>query len=273
MIDLHLHTSASDGLLAPAELVRRASAAGLTTISITDHDTLAGIPEARNAARAAGVRVIPGIEITSVDNGRDVHILGYFLDTDSAPLAELLHDQRSERMRRAREMGRRLHDLGLHIDVEALLAAVPAGSRSIGRPALADALVAAGHAVDRNDAFARLLGSGRPAFVPRDGVSAAAVISAIHAANGIASLAHPGVIGDDELIPALVDVGLDALEVWHSDHTGDQQRHYAAVAERFEVAKSGGSDYHGDGLHRACQLGAVVLPPHEFERLERRRFR
>lgn len=271
MIDLHLHTNASDGLLAPADLVGQASAAGLTTIAITDHDTVAGIPAARAAARQTGIRVIAGIEITSVDNHRDVHILGYFLDVDNAPLVELLRNQREDRIRRVREMGERLHELGLAVDVDALLAAAPAGGRSIGRPALADALVAAGHATDRNDAFARLLGRGRPAFVPRCGVAGADVVRVIHAADGIVSFAHPGVTGDDTLIPPLVDAGLDALEVWHSDHTPDQQRYYAAMAERFNLAKSGGSDYHGDGLHRACQLGAVVLPADEFERLERRR--
>ena len=271
MIDLHLHTNASDGLLAPAELVQRASAAGLSTIGITDHDTMAGVPAAQEAARQAGVRVIPGIEITSVDNGRDVHILGYFLDGDSAPLAALLRNQRADRVRRVREMAQRLEHLGLAVDVDSLLDGAPAGSRSIGRPALADALVAAGHAVDRNDAFARLLGRGRPAFVPRRGVSGATVIGVIHAAGGIASLAHPGVTGDDTLIPGLVAAGLDALEVWHSDHTPDQQQHYAALADRLGVARSGGSDYHGEGLHRACQLGGVVLPPSELERLERRR--
>jgi predicted metal-dependent phosphoesterase TrpH len=270
LIDLHLHTSASDGLLAPDELVRRAARAGLTTISITDHDTVAGIPYAGDAARRGAVRIVPGIEITSIEDGRDVHILGYFIDVDSAALAEFLRDQRADRLRRVREIGQRLHALGFSIDVESLLAAGPGSSRSVGRPAIADALVAAGHAADRNDAFARLLGRGRPGFVPRQGVPARSVVQVIHAAGGIASLAHPGVTGDDVLIPALVDAGLDAIEVWHSDHTIEHQRHYAALADRLNLAKSGGSDYHGEGVHRACQLGAVTLPDDEFKRLEQR---
>ena len=136
MIDLHLHTNASDGLLTPGELVRQASAAGLTTIAITDHDTVAGISAARTAARQTGIRVIPGIEITSVENERDVHILGYFLDVDNAALAELLRDQRHERVRRVREMGQRLRDLGLPVDVDSLLAATPAAAGASDGPYL-----------------------------------------------------------------------------------------------------------------------------------------
>jgi 3',5'-nucleoside bisphosphate phosphatase len=270
LIDLHLHTSASDGLLAPAELVRCAAAAGLTTISITDHDTTAGLAEARDAARQCGVRIVPGIEITAIENGRDVHILGYFIDDGSEALAAFLRDQRADRVRRVREMAARLQALGFAIEVEALLAAGPGSSRSVGRPAIADALVAAGHASDRNDAFARLLGRGQPAFVPRRGVSGGAVIGIIHAAGGLASLAHPGVAADDALIAPLADAGLDAIEVWHSDHTADHERHYGELADRLNLARSGGSDYHGDGGHRACQLGAVTLPEPEFARLEAR---
>jgi 3',5'-nucleoside bisphosphate phosphatase len=270
LIDLNLHTTASDGVLAPDELVRRAAAAGLTTISVTDHDTTAGIAAARQAAQQAAIRIVTGIEITAVENGRDVHILGYFLDVDSRVLTEFLHDQRADRVRRVREMGERLHLLGFGIDVDALLATAPGSSRSVGRPAIADALVAAGHAADRNDAFARLLGRGQPAFVPRRGVSGREVIGIIHAAGGVASFAHPGVAADDSLIPPLVGAGLDAIEVWHSDHHAEHERHYAALADRLNLARSGGSDYHGEGVHRACQLGTVTLPEREFERLEAR---
>lgn len=270
MIDLHLHTTASDGLLAPRALVRRAADAGLTTIAVTDHDTLGGLAEAREAGTEAGIRVVAGIEITAIENGRDVHVLGYFLDPDNPALAAFLQSQRSDRVRRVREIAVRLAELGCPIEVEPLVAAAARGGRSIGRPAIGDALVAAGHCVDRNDAFARLLGRGRPAFVPRTGVSGASVVSTIHGARGVASLAHPGILGSDELIPSLADAGLDALEVWHSDHSPEQEEHYAGLANRFGLARSGGSDYHGDGLHRACHLGGVQLPAHEFARLEGR---
>jgi 3',5'-nucleoside bisphosphate phosphatase len=267
VIDLHLHTTASDGLLDPAALVERAAAAGLKTIAVTDHDTVGGIAAARSAAPSFGLDVVAGIEITAVEDGRDVHVLGYFLDPDSDSLARFLAVQRRDRLRRVGEMGEKLAALGHAIDVEALLATAR-GSRSVGRPAIADALVAAGHAVDRNDAFARLLGRGRPAFVPRAGVPGAGVISVIHEAGGIASLAHPGLAEDDSLIRPLAAAGLDAIEVWHCDHSPAQRQHYFTVADQLGLARSGGSDFHGDGVHRACRLGAIQLPQAEFARLQ-----
>lgn len=269
MIDLHLHTTASDGLLPPRVLVQRAAAAGLTTIAVTDHDTVDGLREAADAGAELGVRVVPGIEITAVENQCDVHVLGYFFDPGSTALTQFLQAQRSNRIRRVREIGARLAELGCRIEIEPLVEAAARGGRTIGRPAVADALVTAGHSVDRNDAFARLLGRGCPAFVPRTGVAGAAVLETIHAAGGIASLAHPGIAKDDELIEALAAVGLDAIEVWHSDHSPEQQTYYAALADRLAIARSGGSDYHGDGIHRASRLGGVLLPPADFRRLER----
>jgi predicted metal-dependent phosphoesterase TrpH len=265
-IDLHLHTTASDGLLAPEHLVARAVEAGVSILSVTDHDTVAGLPAAADAASRLGVRLVTGIEITAVEKDRDVHLLGYFFDPSDGGLSSFLSKQRDDRMRRVREMGARLRHLGCEIDVQPLLDRANAG-QSVGRPAIADALVASGHVADRNDAFARLLGRGRPAFIPRRGVSGADVIRVIHEAGGIASLAHPGVLQQDELIPGLVDAGLDALEVRHSDHPPPLQAHYAAMTERLNLGRSGGSDYHGEGLHRACRIGGVSLPRDEFDRL------
>jgi 3',5'-nucleoside bisphosphate phosphatase len=269
VIDLHLHTTASDGLLTPEALVARAAEAGLTVFSITDHDTVGGLAPSRAAAARCGLRLVNGIEITAVEKERDIHVLGYFFDADSLHLSRFLETQRRDRMRRVGEMAVRLRDLGVAIDVAPLLARAEGGA-SVGRPAIADALVAAGHAADRTDAFARLLGRGRPAFVPRQGAAAAQVIGVIHQAGGIASLAHPALLELDDQIPALAAAGLDALEVWHSDHSAEHSAHYATLADRLQLAKSGGSDYHGDGLHRACRMGAVVLPETEFTRLESR---
>jgi predicted metal-dependent phosphoesterase TrpH len=270
VIDLHLHTTASDGLLLPELLVERAAQAGLTIISITDHDSVAGIDEARAAGQRFGIRIVTGIEMTAVARGRDVHILGYFLDPESERLASLLQHQRSDRVRRVREMSARLASLGCPIDVETVLAGTANSHRSVGRPAVADALVSAGRVRDRNEAFEQLLGRGKPAFVPRVGVSPEQVVDVIHAAGGIASLAHPGVTADDTLIDDLIPAGLDAIEVWHADHTPDVVAHYSELAARCGLGRSGGSDYHGDGAHRACQLGAVTLPPDDFADLDER---
>jgi 3',5'-nucleoside bisphosphate phosphatase len=268
VIDLHLHTTASDGLLTPAALIARAADAGLTIVAITDHDTVAGVPEAEAAAAARSLRLVIGIEITAVEHGQDVHILGYFFDPAHPGLAAFLRAQRSDRVRRVKEMGARLRDAGVEVDVEALLARAAAGGTSIGRPAIADALVATGCVADRTEAFDKWLGRGKPAFVPRCGASGADVIRVIHEAGGIASLAHPGVLREDALIPVLADAGLDAIEVWHSDHAADDRSRYAAIADQRNLCRSGGSDFHGDGMHRAAELGVVQLPPHDFDRLE-----
>jgi predicted metal-dependent phosphoesterase TrpH len=268
LIDLHLHTTASDGLLAPAALVTRAGAAGLSVLSVTDHDTLAGLPEAADAARHAGLRLVAGIEITAVEQNRDVHILGYFFDPASPPLLEFLRTQRADRVRRVREIGDRLHDMGFTIDVEPLLARAAEGGRSVGRPAIADALVATGQIESRDDAFARLLARGKPAYVPRHGAGAAEVIGVIHSAGGIASLAHPGVLGVDDLIPVLAAAELDAIEVWHSDHDSEDEVRYRQIAGELGLGRSGGSDYHGEGVHRACRIGSIALPSREFAHLE-----
>jgi predicted metal-dependent phosphoesterase TrpH len=246
LIDLHLHTTASDGTLAPAALVARAAEAGLTTISVTDHDTVAGIPEARQAADALGVRLINGLEITSIENQRDVHLLAYFVNPSDETLGSFLLRQRAHRIGRLREIAARLQTLGCGVDLEPLLAdAASSAGRSVGRPLIADALVAAGHARDRTDAFDRLLGNGRPAFVPRSGPPPDEVISIVIHAGGIVSLAHPGLTCMDEVIPRLAEAGLAALEVRHSDHDALTEQRYRELAARHGLAVSGGSDFHG----------------------------
>jgi 3',5'-nucleoside bisphosphate phosphatase len=268
LIDLHLHTTASDGLLEPSQLVARAAAAGLTVISVTDHDTTAGYDEARDAAAQLNVTLVPGIEITSVDDARDVHILGYFIDPHAPRLADFLVQQRSDRLRRVVQIAEKLRGLGYPIDVDPLLrAAKRSGGRSIGRPQIADALILGGYARDRDDAFDRLLGDGRPAFVPRTAESPEGVVAVVREAGGIASLAHPGLLRRDDLIPPLARAGLTALEVCHSDHDAATERYYREMAARHGLLMSGGSDYHGDIGRRAAALGVVTLPPPDFVRL------
>jgi len=268
MIDLHLHTTASDGTCSPSELVVRARAAGLSVIAITDHDTTAGSLAACAAAREAGLTLVPGIEISAVADGRDVHMLGYFVDPESAALAAFLETQRTERLRRVREIAERLAVLGFPIDVEAILAAAGRG-RTVGRPQIADALVRAGHAASRDDAFSRFLEFGAPAFVPRRGAQPAHAIAVVHAAGGVVSMAHPALTRRDDLIPALAAAGLDALEARHSDHDADAEAKYRAMAASLGVLTTAGSDYHGDSGRRAARLGSVAMAAGEFTALQR----
>jgi 3',5'-nucleoside bisphosphate phosphatase len=250
-------------------LVRLAWQAGLRTIAVTDHDTMAGVAEATRAGREFGIRVVPGIEITAVVGDGDVHVLGYFLEPDNRDLTTFLEAQRSDRVDRARAMAVRLAELGKPIDLDALLR--PLASRpewAIGRPAIAQALVAAGHVNTPGAAFQQLIGEGCPAWMPRKGAAPGEVIRTIARAGGVASLAHPGLIGRDELIEGWVSDGLPAIEVHHSEHTPAHVARYAALARRFGLAMTGGSDYHGDDRNGRSSLGTVSLPAEEFAALE-----
>jgi predicted metal-dependent phosphoesterase TrpH len=275
VIDLHLHTTASDGRCPPAGIAAVARRAGLSVISVTDHDTVAGLERAAEGASAEGVRLVPGIEITAVQEDADVHVLGYFFDARDTRLASFLAAQRADRVRRFREMGARLAALGMPIDVEKVIERVEGegSGRSIGRPLLARALVDAGYLESRRDAFDRYLVEGGPAWVPRRAPSPAEVVGVIHDAGGVASLAHPGLLGHDEWIPPLAAAGLDAIEVYYSDHSPELTIHYRELASRLRLAMTGGSDYHGDAAHGPERPGACVLPADVFEELSARRSR
>jgi predicted metal-dependent phosphoesterase TrpH len=267
LVDLHLHTSASDGLYTPEMLVQQAAAAGLTTIAVTDHDTTAAIAAARSLCAAAGLTLVPGIEITAMEAGHDVHVLGYFIDSAHEGLQAFLARARANRVDRVRAIADRLASCGAPIDVAPLVRdAAKQGGTSIGRPQVARALIAAGHARDMNDAFDRWLGRGRPGFIPRAGEPPEHVIRAIHEAGGLASLAHPALAQMDDRIPSLAAAGLDALEVYHSDHDEAARDRYVALASQLGLLVTGGSDYHGDPAHGLAP-GSVTLPAREWERL------
>jgi 3',5'-nucleoside bisphosphate phosphatase len=253
--------------------VNKARAAGLSIISITDHDTTAGVDDARSAARDAGVELVPGIEITAVEGGRETHILGYFIDTASAPLQTFLQRQRADRVLRVGEIRDRLSALGCPIDASGILEEAGRG-KSVGRPHIANALVEAGHVQTRDEAFDRFLNVSGPAYVPRRAVPAAVVMTLIHRAGGIASLAHPGSNARDHLIPALAANGLDAIEATHSDHDASTEAKYRRLAAELGLVVSGGSDFHGEMAgHGASTLGLVTLPVDDFERLRTRHHR
>jgi len=270
VIDLHLHTTASDGACAPADLLARAAAAGVGTLSVTDHDTMAAVPDAVAVAASHGVEVLPGIEITAVDDGRDVHILGYFLTPSPPGLDVFLTGQRGHRADRLRAMADRLSAQGVGVDVEALLAARAVDGRSLGRPHLAAALLAAGHARSVQEAFDRWLGDGRAAWVERQGETPERVVLAIADAGGVASLAHPGLGRDRRLLGRLAEVGLDALEVYHSQHDEPTRRRLLGQARSLNLAITGGSDFHGDTDHRAGHLGRVGVPLAAYAELRER---
>ena len=272
MIDLHTHTTASDGRLTPAALVARASAAGVGVLSVTDHDTTAAAEAAGAACAAAGIEFVPGIEITAVVDGADVHVLGYFLDPHSDALETFLSQQRERRVDRVRQMIGRLAELGIRLDADDILRpALTNRSTAVGRPWIARALVTGGYVKHTNEAFDRWLSRGRPAFVPRIGAPPQDVFARVHDAGGIASLAHPVLVKHDEWLPGFAAAGLDALEAYHTDHDEAATRHYVALAARLDLDVSGGSDFHGDHLHGGGGPGSVALPREAFDRLKARK--
>jgi predicted metal-dependent phosphoesterase TrpH len=270
VIDLHTHTNASDGRLSPGDLVDRAAAAHVTVLAVTDHDTVAGCAAARAACLARQIAFVDGIEVTAVADGSDVHVLGYFVDTESASFLAFLSEQRRFRSERVRAIVHQLASQGIMLDADGILAPGVADSgRSPGRPWVARALVAAGYVATADEAFSKWLERGRPGFVPRTGASPAQVFDRIHEARGVASLAHPVLVGHDEWIPAFAAAGLDALEAYHSKHDAWTTKRYRAMARELGLAVSGGSDYHADASHGPAGPGSVSLPREEFDRLAR----
>lgn len=244
-IDLHSHSTVSDGLNSPRDLVGVMAAAGISALALTDHDALEGLPEARQAAAESGIEIIPGAEISAdAPDGDDVHILALFVDEKNENFRRQLAARQEKRQRRGEQLAANLIAAGYPIDLDAIRRDV--GGGVWGRPHLARALVAAGHARDNDDAFARFLHKGCPWYVPQEKWRAQEVVAAIREAGGISSLAHAVWYKNPEgWLPALIESGLDALEVFHPDHgPGDVQR-FSALAKNFNLLATAGSDYHG----------------------------
>jgi len=268
-----MHTTASDGRCTPRELVDRVVAAGITVMAVTDHDTTAAVAEVQALAKARGIEAHAGIEITAVEDGRDIHMLGYFYNPAEQRLVDFLRVQRETRIKRVHVIAARLAELGVPIDLQALLDEAQRNvGRSIGRPQVARALQRAGHVADTREAFDRFLGNDGPAFVSRPGSPPEVVIGIIHRAGGVASLAHPGRTRIDSRIKALSLAGLDALEVYHSDHDQAAIERYHRMASELGMLMTGGSDFHGDPAH-GIEPGASTLPPAEWQRLNAARRR
>lgn len=264
MIDLHLHTTASDGALTPSQLVDHARGAGVRTLSVTDHDTMAGVPEAADAAARHQLEFLPGVEITTTLDGKNVHLLAYFLDPEPPTMAAFLEERRAERVARARFMADRLAGAGVGIDIEPIIERTAAEGRSIARPLLAVALVEAGHARSQREAFDRWIGNNRPAYVPCRGVTPVEAVRHVSKAGGITSLAHPGLLGKDHVIPGLARDGLTALEAHHPEHDPASRSRYVRLAEQNGLAVSGGSDFHDQAHRRGPSLGRVGLSRETF---------
>lgn len=253
--DLHMHTTASDGTLPPAEQVAWAKEQGLAAIAITDHDTIAGWDEAMEAGAALGIEIVPGCELSTEVEKAEVHILAYYFDRAEPAMVELLQRMRGGRRARAAETVANLHQLGYtQISLDSILAA---GGESVGRPHIAQALLEAGIVRSKQEAFERFLTSGKPAYVPRPKLTPAEAIQIIHGAGGVAVLAHPGLVKNDRVVREILALGIDGIEAYHSDHSDAQRQFYARWGLDLGLIVTGGTDSHGPNGMRTVVPGSV----------------
>jgi predicted metal-dependent phosphoesterase TrpH len=241
-VDLHMHSTASDGAVAPADVVAAAQRAGLSAIALTDHDTVDGVAAAQAAGASLGVRVIAGVELSAIDEGDEIHVLGLHL-AHPEHIAAALDELKETRRARAKLTVERLNALGVPVTLEAVFAA--AGEGAVGRPHVAKALVAGGWARDFRDAFDRWLGNGKPACIEKRTVTFEEAARLIHDAGGLAVYAHPGGAASRAVLEELASLGLDAVEVRHPSHTADEIARLAALTDELGLVPSGGSDWHG----------------------------
>jgi predicted metal-dependent phosphoesterase TrpH len=266
-IDLHLHTTHSDGSFSPTAVVEFAKAAGVTALAITDHDIVAGIPEALKVGDRLGIEIIPGVEISSRYDGSELHILGYYIDWQERQLNDRLQILRDSRRQRNPQIIDKLNDLGLDITYDEVQTL--AGTESVGRPHIARVLMNKKLVTSAKEAFDRYLAEGRPAFVPRRLPTPEEAVSWIRDAGGVAVLAHPTWVkessdGLGRLVARLKAAGLGGIEAHYSSHTAQQTAEYVGLAKQFDLLVTGGSDFHGltkPDIRVGTGRGDLKVPP------------
>lgn len=257
-IDLHVHTVCSDGALRPEEVAEKACQLGLEGFAVTDHDTVAGLEGARLAAARLGLIFVPGVELSTDWEDKDVHILGYFVDPDEERFRASLIWLQNTRLTRVQKMVAKLNAFGCPVSLERVKEL--ARGESIGRVHVAQAIIEAGRAESIEDAFRRFIGRTAPCYVPRSRLSPFSAVRIIRRNGGAAVLAHPGLVGDDEIIFQLQRVGLVGLEAFYPQHTPEQEAHYLKLARQQNLVVTGGSDYHGVSGEAFDVLGARSAP-------------
>jgi 3',5'-nucleoside bisphosphate phosphatase len=265
-VDLHTHSTASDGTLAPDQVIEAAARCGLVALALTDHDTIDGVPEARVAGERLGIRVIAGVELSAFHDEHEVHLLALHL-THIEALEKRLSELRALRHTRAEKIVDKLNSLGLSLTLDEVL--LQSNGGAVGRPHVARALIARGMVRDFRDAFMRYLGGNGSAFVAKERLSIEDAIAITHEAGALAIWAHPGDGGRRERLEPLVAAGLDGLEVRHPSHSSEDVKRLKALADFFGLVPSGGSDWHGapDGPRR---LGIMDVPIEWLERQDQK---
>lgn len=267
LADLHVHTTASDGALSPTQIVRMAAEAGLAAVGITDHDTVAGVDEALEAGKSAGVVVVPGVEISAIHgHNTEVHILGYYIDHHDPSLLHQLEVLRNARTQRGRKMVERLNAVGIPVSFERVSEIAQGGA--IGRPHVARALVEMGAASTIDAAFGRYLQEGAPGYVARYKVSPSEAVAMVLRAGGVACCAHVAKLNRDELLVELMREGMRAIEVRHPDHSPAGVRYYEQFAAKYNLIPTGGSDAHCIEGGKTTAVGGITVAFDIVERLE-----
>ena len=265
-VDLHSHTTASDGTFAPRALVQEAVRRGVRVLAVTDHDSTEGLAEAFDeAARHPGLTVVPGIEINCDVEGGEIHVLGYLMDYEAPWFAAFCREQRAERRARVHRITDRLAELGMPVDPEEVFALVREGSA--GRPHVAQVMVSRGYVKTVREAFDRFLAAGKPANVPRKKLTPEDAVRLIRRAGGVPVLAHPGLADKDEIIPGLIAAGLMGIECLYGEHTPGQTGRYLDLCRRHGLVATGGSDFHGPQV-RAGRLGSPTVPLATWDALQ-----
>lgn len=272
-IDLHVHTTWSDGTFGPADLLELAARRGLSVVAVTDHDTTDGLPEAEAAAGPLGIELVPGVELSAILDGRSVHVLCYWMDRDHPKLQAELARLREDRFRRGERMVGKLQDLGYPVSFDRVREI--AAGKNIVRPHIAQALVEAGVVATEEDAFTEdLIADGGRADVPKHALHPLDALALIQRAGGVCVLAHPGMWGGeeavpDELIESMAGRGMAGLEADHPDHTPEQRARYRRMAADLGLAATGSSDCHGT-RYQPVRLGSVTTDPEQFAALKER---
>jgi len=256
-VDLHIHTTYSDSTLTPSEVVDIAIQKGFSAISITDHDCVDGIEPALKSSEGCGLEVIPGVELTAEMDNLEIHILGYLIDYKKGWFMERLKQIREARVNRIYEMTKRLRDHGVNISAGTVFNI--SGPGAVGRLHLATALYNEGHVSSIGEAFKKYIGNGSPFYVKKLRFTPREAVKMIKDLGGVAVLAHPYTVGNDGIIPSLVDEGIRGIEVYHTDHPNNVMLHYEQMASRYGLLTTGGSDCHGEGKGGVL-LGRIKVP-------------
>ena len=268
-VDLHSHSTASDGTLTPRELVREAVRHGVRVLAVTDHDSTEGLAEAIDeAARHPPLQIVPGLEINCDVECVENHVLGYYVEYEAAWFRDFLREQRVERRARVTRIAARLAELGMPIDPGEVLTLAKEGSA--GRPHVARVMVKHGYVKSVREAFDKYLRAGGPANVPRKRLTPVEAVATIRRAHGVPVFAHPGLADHDEMIPELVRAGLMGIESWYPEHSASQTADYLALCRRHDLVATGGSDYHGPQAGRTNPPGSPAVPMSAFDELKAR---